>query len=95
MAREFIENHLLKLESLKLIGADVPLGVPANKAYYAELSSRPAHSPPRWTTRAAGVPIPNIAEMGRFFPAIDAALRGHHQRTAERRKTRSMARRRG
>jgi maltose/maltodextrin transport system substrate-binding protein len=73
VAREFIENHLLKVDSLKTIGADVPLGVPANKAYYAELSSDPRIAATMANARA-GEPIPNIPEMGRFFPAMDAAL---------------------
>ena len=73
VAREFIENHLLKVESLKLISADVPLGVPANKAYYAELSADPRIAATMANARA-GVPIPNIPEMGRFFAALDAAL---------------------
>src|SRR6185295_16764116 len=29
IAREFIENHLLRIDSLKRINADVPLGTPA------------------------------------------------------------------
>jgi maltose/maltodextrin transport system substrate-binding protein len=73
VAREFIEGHLLKVENLKIVAADVPLGVPANKAYYAELSSDPRIAATMANARA-GVPIPNIPEMGRFFPAIDAAL---------------------
>lgn len=73
VAREFIEHHLLKVESLKQISADVPLGVPANKAYYAELSADP-HIRATMDNARAGAPIPNIPEMGRFFPAIDAAL---------------------
>jgi maltose/maltodextrin transport system substrate-binding protein len=73
IAREFLENHLLKVESLKVVSADVPLGVPANKAYYAELSADPRIAATMANARA-GVPIPNIPEMGRFFPAIDAAL---------------------
>ncbi len=73
VAREFIEHHLLNVESLRTISADVPLGVPANKAYYAELSADP-HIKATMDNARAGVPIPNIPEMGRFFPAIDAAL---------------------
>ena len=73
VAREFIEHHLLTLQSLKMIGADVPLGTPANKAYYEELSSDPNIVATMANARA-GEPIPNIPEMGRFFPAIDAAL---------------------
>ena len=73
VAREFIENHLLKVASLKLISADVPLGVPANKAYYGELSADPRIKATMDNARA-GEPIPNIPEMGRFFPAMDAAL---------------------
>jgi maltose/maltodextrin transport system substrate-binding protein len=73
IAQEFIEHHLLKVESLKIISADVPLGTPANKAYYAELSADPNIVATMANARA-GVPIPNIPEMGRFFPAMDAAL---------------------
>ena len=73
VAREFIENHLLKVESLKTIGADVPLGTPANKVYYRELSADPNIVATMANARA-GEPIPNIPEMGRFFPALDAAL---------------------
>ncbi len=73
IAREFIENHLLRVDSLKTINADVPLGTPANKAYYAELASDPRIVATMANARA-GEPIPNIPEMGRFFPAMDAAL---------------------
>ena len=73
IAREFIENHLLKIESLKLISADVPLGTPANKAYYRELSADPRIVASMANARL-GEAIPNIPEMGRFFPAMDAAL---------------------
>jgi maltose/maltodextrin transport system substrate-binding protein len=73
IAREFIENHLLTLPSLKTISADVPLGTPANKAYFAELASDPKIRATMDNARA-GEPIPNIPETGRFFPAMDAAL---------------------
>jgi len=73
IAREFIENHLLTVESLKTISADVPLGTPANKAYYRELSADP-NIVATMANAKAGEPIPNIPEMGRFFPAMDAAF---------------------
>jgi maltose/maltodextrin transport system substrate-binding protein len=73
VAREFIENHLLTVAALKTVSADVPLGVPANKAYYAELSTDPKIAATMANARA-GEPIPNIPEMGRFFPAMDAAF---------------------
>jgi maltose/maltodextrin transport system substrate-binding protein len=73
IAREFIENHLLKLENLKTINADVALGVPANKAFYAELS-KDANIRATMESARQGEPIPNIPEMGRFWGAMDSAL---------------------
>ena len=73
IAREFLENHLLRIDGLKTVSADVPLGTPANKAYFAELASDP-HIRATMDNARAGEPIPNIPETGRFFPAMDAAL---------------------
>jgi maltose/maltodextrin transport system substrate-binding protein len=73
VAREFLENHLLKVENLKVVSADVPLGTPANKAYFRELSADP-HIVATMANARAGEAIPNIPQMGRFFPAMDAAL---------------------
>ncbi|MFN7723554.1 MAG: maltose/maltodextrin ABC transporter substrate-binding protein MalE [Rubrivivax sp.] len=73
IAREFIEHHLLKVESLKTISADVPLGTPANTAYFNELKSDPRIRA-TMDNALAGEAIPNIPEMQRFFPAMDAAL---------------------
>ncbi len=73
VAREFIEHHLLKVHSLKMISADVPLGTPANKAYFRELSGDPKIVA-TMANALAGEAIPSIPEMGRFFPAMDAAL---------------------
>ena len=73
IGREFIENHLLTIDSLKTISADVPLGTPANKAYFRALSADP-NIRATMANALAGEPIPNIPEMGRVFPAMDAAL---------------------
>lgn len=73
IAREFIEHHLLRIDSLKTINADVPLGTPANKAFYAELAADPNIRATMENARL-GEPIPNIPETGKFFTAVDAAL---------------------
>jgi len=73
IAREFIENHLLRIDSLKTINADVPLGTPASKAFYAELATDPNIRATMENARR-GEPIPNIPETGKFFTAMDAAL---------------------
>jgi len=73
LAKEFIENHLMRPEALKVLDADVPIGVPANKAFYAELSVNPLIKA-SMTNARNGAPIPNIPEVGRFWTAMDAAL---------------------
>ncbi|MFZ5546464.1 MAG: maltose/maltodextrin ABC transporter substrate-binding protein MalE [Pseudomonadota bacterium] len=73
IAREFLEHHLLNPENLRLVNADVPLGVPASKAFYAELSADP-HIRASKESASHGQAIPNIPETGRFWTAIDAAL---------------------
>jgi maltose/maltodextrin transport system substrate-binding protein len=73
LAREFIENHLLRIDSLKTINADVPLGTPANKAFYAELAADPNIRATMENARR-GITIPNIPETGKFWTAADAAL---------------------
>jgi maltose/maltodextrin transport system substrate-binding protein len=73
IAREFIEQWLLRVDSLKTINADVPLGTPANKAFYAELARDPNIQATMENARR-GEPIPNIPETGKFFTAMDAAL---------------------
>ncbi|MDN3921957.1 maltose/maltodextrin ABC transporter substrate-binding protein MalE [Roseateles violae] len=73
LAREFIEQHLMRPASLKLLDADVPIGVPANKAFYAELAVNPLIRASMENARA-GEAIPNIPEVGRFWTAMDAAL---------------------
>lgn len=73
VANEFMENYLLSMEGLKAMNAHVPLGVPANKAYYTELKSDPLIA---GTMAAAqsGTPMPNNPEMTRFWTGMQAAL---------------------
>jgi len=73
LAHEFIEDYLLTLPSLRAIDADVPLGVPANKALYAERSVDPLIAGSMAAVRA-GVLMPSNPEMTRFWTAMQAAL---------------------
>lgn len=73
IATEFLEQYLMRPAALKLLNADVPIGVPANKAFYAELSVNPLIRASMENARL-GEPIPNIPEVGRFWTAMDAAL---------------------
>ena len=73
LAREFLEGHVLRVSGLKAISADVSLGTPANKAYFVELSSD-SNIRATMDNARAGDALPNIPDLGRFWPAMDAAL---------------------
>lgn len=77
LAVEFLEQHLLTPEGLRLLDRAEPLGAPASRAYTAEL-----HAQPQVGARVAGildsardgVLIPPVPEMGRFWTAMKSAL---------------------
>jgi maltose/maltodextrin transport system substrate-binding protein len=73
VAKEFLENHVLKVEGLKTINADVPLGTPANKAFFKELSEN-ANIKATMENARRGEPMPNIPEMGKFWSSMNSAL---------------------
>jgi len=73
LAHEFIEDYLLSVPSLRAIDADVPLGVPANKALFAERSVDPLIAGSMAAVRA-GTLMPSNPEMTRFWTAMQAAL---------------------
>ncbi len=73
VANEFLETYLLSTEGLKAMNAHVPLGVPANKAYYNELKVDPLIAG-SMAAAQSGTPMPNNPEMTRFWTAMQAAL---------------------
>jgi len=73
IAKEFLENYVLKIDGLKAINADVPLGTPANKAFFKELASN-EHIKATMESAKRGEPMPNIPEMGRFWSSMGSAL---------------------
>lgn len=74
LAVEFLETAVLSPAGLKQINADVPLGLPANKALYQELSKTDARLNASMANASAGQPMPNIAEMGKFWTITGAAF---------------------
>ncbi|HKE16317.1 MAG TPA: maltose/maltodextrin ABC transporter substrate-binding protein MalE [Kofleriaceae bacterium] len=73
LANEFLEKYLLSAEGLKAMNAHIPLGVPANKAFYEELKSDPLISGSMAAARSGSL-MPNNAEMARFWTAMLAAM---------------------
>ena len=73
VAKEFLEGSVLSVEGLKVINADVPLGTPANKALFKELSEN-ANIKATMENARRGEPMPNIPEMGKFWSSMASAL---------------------
>lgn len=73
LAVEFLENHMLTVQGLKTINADVPLGTPANKQLFNELKNDP-NIQATMASAQAGHPMPSNPEMGRFWASMKSAL---------------------
>lgn len=73
LAEEFLKGYLLTNDGLRTMNADVPLGVPALKTFYEELSKDPLIAASK-TSVDAGMLMPNVPEMGRFWSAFGSAL---------------------
>jgi maltose/maltodextrin transport system substrate-binding protein len=73
LAEEFLKTYLLTNDGLRTMNADVPLGVPALKSFYEELSKDPLIAASKASVDA-GMLMPNVPEMGRFWSAFGSAL---------------------
>lgn len=77
LAVEFIENYLLSHQGLRMVDQAEPIGAPASKSFYAELSSDAKVGDKVKGIMASaqdGVPTPCIPEMGRFWAAMKSSL---------------------
>jgi maltose/maltodextrin transport system substrate-binding protein len=74
LAMDFLENCVLTPDGLKAMNAVGPIGVPANKAFYAELAQNDPRIAATKANADAGELIPNVPAMGRFWTAFGAAL---------------------
>ena len=73
LAVEFIENYLLQPRGLRTVNQAEPIGAPASRTYYAELSSDPRIAG-IMSSAKDGTPSPSIPEMGRFWAAMKSSL---------------------
>jgi maltose/maltodextrin transport system substrate-binding protein len=73
LAVEFIERWLLAPEGLRAIDRAEPIGAPASRAYFNELSSD-ARIAGIMASARDGVPTPAVPEMGRFWAAMKTSL---------------------
>jgi maltose/maltodextrin transport system substrate-binding protein len=73
IAKEFLENYVMRIDGLKTINADVPLGTPANKAFFQELANDQNIKATMENARR-GEPMPNIPQMGKFWSSMASAL---------------------
>lgn len=74
LAKEFIEGYLLKEEGLHTMNNDVPLGAVANLKFMKQLENDPRIAA-TYENVKAGLIMPNVPEMGKFWSAMEAALR--------------------
>lgn len=74
LSKEFLENYLLIDDGLRTMNNDVPLGAVANKVYMKELEKDPRISA-TYDNAMNGLLMPNVPEMGKFWSAMESALR--------------------
>ncbi|WP_257263101.1 maltose/maltodextrin ABC transporter substrate-binding protein MalE [Endozoicomonas sp. ONNA2] len=74
IAQEFLENYLLTEQGLTVMNNDVPLGAVANKAMMAKLMKDPRIAA-TYQNVEQGLIMPNVPEMGKFWSAMESALR--------------------
>jgi maltose/maltodextrin transport system substrate-binding protein len=73
LAKDFIENYLLTMDGLKTLDSDVSLGVTAHKEFYKTRAADPLISATMKNIKA-GILMPSLPEMSRFWSAMESAL---------------------
>ncbi|MEL6679079.1 MAG: maltose/maltodextrin ABC transporter substrate-binding protein MalE [Pseudomonadota bacterium] len=73
LAVEFIENYMLTDDGLRVVNDDVALGAVASKSFAEEVGTDPKIAG-TLANAEAGVPMPSIPEMGKFWAAMEPAL---------------------
>ncbi|HEY0191379.1 MAG TPA: extracellular solute-binding protein, partial [Kofleriaceae bacterium] len=73
IAKEFIEHYLLTTDGLKVLDADVSLGVTAQKDFFKTRQGDPLIAATMANIKT-GLLMPSLPEMGRFWSAMESAL---------------------
>lgn len=73
LAVEFLEQFLITDAGLETVNGDKPLGGVALKSYQEKLDADP-NIKAVMANAQNGVPMPNVAEMGAFWPAAKSAI---------------------
>ncbi len=74
IAKEFLENYLLTEKGLTVMNNNVPLGAVANNAMMKKLMKDPRIAA-TYQNVEQGLIMPNVPEMGKFWSAMETALR--------------------
>lgn len=74
LSKEFLENYLLTEDGLTTMNDNVPLGAVANKAMMRKLEKDPRIAA-TFQNVNQGLIMPNVPEMGKFWSAMETALR--------------------
>lgn len=74
LSKEFLENYLLTEDGLMVMNDDVPLGAVANISLMKRMEKDPRIKA-TYQNVQQGLIMPNVPEMGKFWSAMEAALR--------------------
>jgi maltose/maltodextrin transport system substrate-binding protein len=74
IAMQFLEEYVCTDDGIRVIDADIAIGVPALKALADELSAKNPLIKATYENATNGVVMPNIPQMSRFWSAVGAAL---------------------
>jgi len=74
IAKEFIESYMLTDDGLKTVNDDVALGAVVSKSFAKQVEANP-NIAATLANAQTGVPMPSIPAMGKFWAAMEPALR--------------------
>jgi maltose/maltodextrin transport system substrate-binding protein len=74
LAQQFIEKYVDTSDGLKIIDADVPIGVPVLKSLLDEMTATKPLIKTTFENAKNGVLMPNIPQMAKFWSSMAAAF---------------------